>query len=102
MTHPRQMTAAYLPDLPSFCATSGISNEPGTRTRSMRSSRDAVPLERVGRARDELIDDELVEPGRDQREPAGGGGEVAFVEHVSMARDVCERSNRRDVHSHSH
>ena len=32
---------------------------------------DAVTLERVGRAGDELIDDERVEPGRDQREPPG-------------------------------
>jgi len=37
-----------------------------------------VPLQRVDRAGRELIDDEPVEPGRDQREPAGGGGEVAF------------------------
>ena len=35
---PRQITAAYLPDSPSVCATSGISNDPGTRTRSMRSA----------------------------------------------------------------
>jgi hypothetical protein len=42
---------------------------------------DAVTMESIHGSADELIDDEVVEPGCDQCEAAGRRRKIAFVQH---------------------
>src|SRR5262245_92411 len=73
------MTAAYFPDSPSRWATGGISNDPGTRTTSARSS--ATPCRRRpsrAPATSASTTIALNRAATTANRPAGGGREVAF------------------------
>ena len=81
------MIAAYFPDSASFRATSGTSNDPGTHATSIRSSPTPCRMNASPAAGEQRLGDHRVEPRRDDREPAGGGGEVAFEGgHESSSR----------------
>ena len=47
ITQPRQTTAAYRPDLPSRCATGGISNDPGTRKEELLKDEEELRLTHI-------------------------------------------------------